>query len=70
MNDSMNQFRGASDPYALKSIQLAVPLWDPEGILVWEMVKKKRARDKAKKYIPNNDLQTGGKGKQYGQELV
>ena len=29
----MDQFWNEFDPYALKNITLAVPLWDPEGIL-------------------------------------
>ena len=34
VNDAMDQFWEEFDPYALKNINLAVPLWDPEGILV------------------------------------
>ena len=34
INDAMDQFWEEFDPYALKNITLAVPLWDPEGILV------------------------------------
>lgn len=41
VNNLMDQFWNEFDPYVLKSISLAVPLWDPEGILA--SVQKKVA---------------------------